>query len=254
MSFPVKPAMWCPGIRSGHPLGIGLEICLPIWSGGGNRLVDVSRLGRHGTFATGAWVPKWIASPLGPALDFDGGDVVIFGTEIAALDEPITLAAWLRWDGNAGYEVICATRDVAGYTWEFRIYEGHPNFLTDAGSQASALTLTSGQWCFVAVVVESDGNLTFWLDGESNTVGTKLITPGAEVFTVGDRASGSGGMDGAFAGQMVWSRALSVAEIEWLYREPWDLITHPTKVYLFYGALATGNRRRRVLICGRRRA
>ncbi|HUU97046.1 MAG TPA: hypothetical protein VM487_15010, partial [Phycisphaerae bacterium] len=69
MAFPVKPSMWCPGIRSGHPLANGLEGFWPMWEGSGDRLMDVSGNGKTGSAVD---APPWSSAAVGQGLMFDG--------------------------------------------------------------------------------------------------------------------------------------------------------------------------------------
>jgi len=228
MNFHMKPPMWAPGIRQGHPLAVGLELCVPAVEAGGTTVRNLARPGEIGVFGAGASAPTWQCGPMGPIVDFDGGDGVTFETSrFAALDEPLTLAAIVRWDGNASYETIMSTRDAGGYTWDFRVYQGKLNLLTDAGSQASTLTLTSGEWCLAVAqpLPAAEAGMRFFLDAEMEQTGAdRPITPGLEYLLLGCTAAGHF-MDGAFAGWWIWSRALTAGEIAELYYDPWGLIT-----------------------------
>jgi hypothetical protein len=45
----IKPAMWCPGIHTGHPFANGLLGHWPLWEGGGEVSMDVSGNGYEAT-------------------------------------------------------------------------------------------------------------------------------------------------------------------------------------------------------------
>ena len=259
--FPIKPGMHGHGIRSGHPLGIGLEAFWPFAEGGGNTIRNV-----HGGFGTGVFYGDvaWVATPFGPGLYFPGTDdwIDLDGAKGFADTDPHTYVAILY--GGLGDWIFCNSH-ATYYGTSFSTYGNKITFWSGDGSSltSSATALSATVWQMLSVTYNGDkadaAGVKFYRDGNADGTGqAKAAGWGASNLTQSKRIGAwwNGGYDlGGTLGMLAsWSRALSASEIEWLYRDPWDIITHPTKVYLFYGALATVNRRRRVLICGRRRA
>ena len=272
MSFPVKPSMWCPGIRSGHPLAQGLEAFYPLWEGSGDRVMDLSSGAVLDTWSGAVWTPQ----PSGTAIEFDqGGPDYIQGTmpawwssfstgTVVLMFTPYLRTAqaifWLGDKDTPSQYLYIGQAWADDLYYELRGAGGYELSRKTAGNEA--VFNTPMQVALVQDGVQDafyvNSKLTATADVQPSTDRTAwfddITAPDSISFGMMRDSSPAFPWSGALSLAAIYSRALSAGEIEWLYREPWDMITHPTKTYFFLTAAPAGNRRRRVLICGRRRA
>ncbi|MEZ4678444.1 MAG: LamG-like jellyroll fold domain-containing protein [Caldilineaceae bacterium] len=169
--------------------------------------------------ATGACPTAGVAGNNGNAAQFDGSNdrLSVPYEEALELDEA-TLMAWIQptWAaGSRGDNATILSMDdgtTTGYRWQ--INNDLNGMVLDNGttSQTLPLSLSSGQWAHVALVMQ-DGVWTGYLNGEP--MGTITQTFGSQVnlpLNIGSHASG-----GFFAGLLdevvIYERALDAEEI-----------------------------------------
>ncbi|MDQ6480586.1 LamG-like jellyroll fold domain-containing protein [Dyadobacter sp. LHD-138] len=139
----------------------------------------------------------------------------------------ITLAAWVKWDGNitngvsqaimmngnsgnSGYGLY-----IDGPTKNLTILLGGVAYLT------SSVKLTTNKWQHVAIV-RNNGTWLLYVDGLYYPLSTPTAapyTPGAYAsgrFSVGQNASGTENFSGFIDEVAIWERALNMAEINGL--------------------------------------
>lgn len=224
-----RPTGIFAGIEPDHPHNRGLVADWtvtnrPGWSRGAT-LRDLAMTVRRsypGTLTSG---PTWQGAKgrqggFG-ALQYDGSDDYVDCGTIAAMVQPVTVAAWVNPTNFA------ATRTIFGGTsgvLQFRINtSGVLAFvkLNILNIGASTGTVTAGVWSFVAGTYDAAGNFAFYLNGV--LIGTGTNSTNMEGFGVQLGRNGVSAGAEQFLGQMdsnlVLSRVLSAREIAALYDE-----------------------------------
>jgi hypothetical protein len=187
----------------------------------GSRAQDVS-----GHKAVGNLVGNttWSPALFGASLKFDGsGDYVSFAAKDWMVPGKVTVLAWANpvaieeasryvLSKGASY-VLDAMRAVSG--WDY------PHFYISGYRATSSKKMTAG--VFGQLVGTYDGAvIRIYLNGEET--GSKDYAGGigssSENLYVGVDKTTAGGFNGCISHVMIWSRALSAAEIAHLYREP----------------------------------
>ena len=238
------------------------------WLGSsGYRLLGRTGRGNHGTLtnmdAGTDWVGATVRGRSGYALDFDGSnDYVSFGNpSVVTSGRPLLVATWFRTTLNAQRAILA--KSLAGVaanrfwlTTEVNSV-GVNGELSGAGVAATFTTAyNDGNWHQLAGLYDGS-TLSLFYDGvfRSSTTISQL-GPSSYTLIVGKYNDASGGETGTtapFNGQIaevvIWSRTITVAEIQELYRlGPGWYQPYQRKRYAFVGGV-TFNRRRRIL-CG----
>lgn len=219
----------CPGgaINRANPLNVGLVsrwLALP-GRMSGPKWYDVAGT-NHGTFS-GA--PRWSATArpggLGEVRFAGFPDYVDLGTppSLIALEAPMTVSAWFKPDGVAGFQTIFARYTGAGLVYTFRLDSASLSCYISIPSSyqffSAPTAVTAGVWHFAAFVVggtTSSPTLRVILDGQDTSFSPSALdpTPNAAVpLSIGASQAGSEMLSGAIDDVRAWSRALSVTEI-----------------------------------------
>lgn len=249
MTLPMKPALWCPGIRQGHPLARGLVAAWP-WAGTAN-LRDV--VGNH--HMTAYNTPTVSSDEFGRVVAFDDGSTQYLEVNKPAVkDYPLTMACWFRSDDltidqclmcvgksiQLGYGVyLLASGDQAGDPVRAgrAAYGGFVYTSTSSGYSANV-------W-HQAVGLYASSTVTYaCIDGGNKGGGggaTKAALQwGATIIGNTSETSQQRYMSGRIAFPLIWSRVLSDLEVRWLYEEPWSLITPRKRTYFWVAASVAG--------------
>lgn len=190
------------------------------------KVYDVSGYGHTGTL-----VADTIGVPgrFGPALYFDGtDDYVAFGSpSVFTLNRNFTLCAWFQQNTTTDDNSLISH---GSGEWYFRA--DSTNKLAFLESQVANLlvgdTLLGTGWNFGAVTVGSGATatLTLYLNGEPDgtTTTTATFNDGIEQVVVGaDIQPGpvyASFFNGSIDSVQIFNRALSAAEIQGLYQDP----------------------------------
>lgn len=270
MSKPTSPAL-----QSGNPLATGLVRCIALTEGSGSNLADYSvnaaNLTTRTSFATASG--SWHTDPdQGSYLSFDGSTQDAFGpdTNLPIGNSARTFAFLVRSSSRtaaffAGYGT---TGDSAlGFAL------GTPNSNTQSAQGFLATTLThasasavdeaDGTWHLGHLVLDGSNNLTVFVDGVRVPVGNDGASTATSIvfspvstalsgrFYLGqigttagsnpDQSYGTNGngliYTGDMAGVWAWNRALSPADINNHYSDPWQMVrpsavVNPTSITL----------------------
>jgi len=238
MNFPMKPPMWAPGIRQGHPLAVRLEGFWPMWEGSGDRVMDVSPNGHHGTMHN-MDSGNWGAAPFGPQLDFDGANEFIDCGSPNALRGGLlsgcTISVLANYDnpGDALYPLVASCAAGAAHGYYLAVYQDDLRMQwSDAAAYARAHTsnkIATDEWLLLTGTY--DGNeIELYVNGLQQSLALELAGSGAPTWadsvTIGARDSGAADWwDGQIGAAWIHSRALSAGEIAELAYDPWGLIT-----------------------------
>jgi len=219
--------------------GVGLVGYWPMWEGSGNKVMDVSGNG-HDSPLVGS--PIW----LGDGLRFNGTDQYvdvgsIFDFRADTVDWSIV--AWIRTTTD-GDNYILGTDVSDG--WYARVDVAADNLLIkiDDGSDgvyaAGGPALNDGKAHQIAITLKGGGAFLGYVDGvEVITLTTGSVNDLVDTFYMGKPdPNNSYCYEGDILACMFWSRTLCAGEVEWLYREPYALITMPDNIALWAAATA----------------
>ncbi|MHA2079407.1 MAG: LamG-like jellyroll fold domain-containing protein, partial [Candidatus Thorarchaeota archaeon] len=226
-------------LNKSSPLAEGLALWVP--------MTDMSyhdRVGRNVFVPTNT--PTWlIDGKFGGVIDFDrASNEYLYLNKPIITAEPFTMACWFNIADNTNYHALMglATESGGGREWEsFMLLAqgavaGDPvrcwaYGTTDTGGPADTTTGYSvNTWHHACGVWTSDTSRAAFIDGGSKgTDSTDVGDVIAENTCIGAiyQYQGSlvvdGPTDGRIANACIWNRALSDAEVEYAYRNPWDL-------------------------------
>lgn len=222
----LKPPIWAPGIRTGHPLANGLIFCAPLWEGAGSVRDLVG-----GNAAALAGNADWKVLDTGPGLTNPGAaaDGVNFGNiPIGSGEAQLTVAGLVRPD-VASTEDMIASKHSGGPFYLSFLGAGDLRFMTqtaggrvDTDSPCVPSTTEFGLYAgtYDGATVRLYANGVQLANTEAQT---GALTSTAGNFWIGNYGTGAVGwsFNGDIALAAVWNRALSAGEIAQLYADPW---------------------------------
>lgn len=173
----------------------------------------------------------WTAGQINGALRFDGrDDYVDCGSSHSLAPETMTLAFWVRPQGNVSYQYILGKAVDIGYSCDYRVSTssgGQLEFRFGEGmgtaiTVRSSSELVADQWSHVAVV-RAGSVARLYLNGELEKSGSYSFAPTHKGHTLRIGSTGtSEGWAGYFEGKIddvrIYDFALSDTQIEQLYR------------------------------------
>ena len=242
-------------VNRGHPLARGLDAYWLMNEGGGRVLRDIA-----GNYTgTGRSTSARGVGRYGRHTKFSNAPNDNYDTTYTKALNDFTVLAWFYGDSTC-----VATARILDKVYTTGFWLGRNNTSTSnlwtAGCLQSSLpygtqvTLSDNQWHMFGQS-RSGTQQTVIGDGQNlatATVGSTALSPAS--LSIGGVISGGGTpLTGAISQVIVWSRALVASEYLSLYNNPYAMIAPPaaTKFYSYAAAVATGNRRRRILCAGR---
>jgi hypothetical protein len=216
----VKPARGLQ-LSISSELSRDLILCALFNEGSGSRAQDLSG---HKVAGTLAGNTTWSPGLFGASLKLDGsGDYVSFAAKDWMVAGKVTVLAWVnptaieevnRYVLSKGDSyVLDAMRGLSG--WDY------PHFYISGTRATSSKKLTAG--VFGQLAGTYDGAvIRIYLNGQQtgSTNYTGGIPSSSESLYVAVDKWTAGGFNGCISHVMIWKRALSAAEIAYLYREP----------------------------------
>jgi len=214
------------GIFATNVLAAGIEegliLYLPFDDGSEKVAKDASGVGNDGKIE-GA---KSVDGKIGKALQFDGKSFVEVESSdsLEALDETVTLAAWIKpkltgsgWqgvitkgnDGAEHFELLINTNGTVHTAWVFSIGRNHTN-------PGEAGTISADKWQHLAVTFKS-GEWVTYLDGEQLNNKTDVVgkmAPDGNPLVVGDERPQNRLFEGLIDEVAVFNRPLSQKEVK----------------------------------------
>ena len=239
MSAAMQPSMWCPGINLSHPLANGLVGAWPMWEGDGDKVMDYSGNGNHGTLTFMDPETDWVATEKGLAVELDGSnDHVSVPSITFGRTYPFTISAWYRPASSTQAKCIVSISDNTASDKQHAILH-----CVDGGAAGNKLSVMSrntgwedatsttavvaGEWVHVVGVWRSATVREVWFNGvlEDTNTGSATATSGANVLEIGrlGDATPNWQIAGSVGGVSVWGRGLSAGEIQQLYADPYAL-------------------------------
>ena len=190
--------------------------------GSGTAAADSSGSGHNGTLVNG---PAWTT---GPAVNFGGGLSLDGTNDYVSIANPSTLnfgtsdftiALWVkRQASGAEHTIFTKTADASWVSGGKELFISAGNKLVfgswGKGEVSSTGTITNdGLWHHVALTfVDSSNTVTFYIDGVASGGGTLNLAADGASHVV--KLSGFGSFRGVIDEFRIFSRALSVSEVQ----------------------------------------
>ena len=217
-------------IQIAHPNTRGIHGRWLCNEGTGDKIIDSSRKGNHGTLTNMDPATDWVEGKNGFALDFDGSDdhVLIPGAVITAA--PLTLMCWFNVvDITSAHCLISIANNGTDNQYfeliAFGAVGGDPLRMdTRSGGLTVAdasIPFSANTWHFAAGTVDEAGNIAVYLDGGNRGTNTGARTPTSLNSTsIGSlvRLSQQNFTTGRISNAMIYNRALSEGEVLMLFR------------------------------------
>jgi len=235
---PLKPTRGIL-LNKSHPLARGVVGCWLMSESTAAKVADLSGNKNDGTLQGDA---HFVGGKFGSALDFDGtGDYVSIPHHTSYKQANVTVSIWFKPDAtqDSWATVISLPYRTTGFSDPYVCYyiarnasNGYSSFAVTVGatdysaSDTNGTEWSDGKWCLATLTYDSE-TLRGYINGV--LVATNTGPSGAIDYTGGDTNLAIGRAseywaDQFFTGQvdhaMIWNRALSAAEVAWLYREP----------------------------------
>jgi hypothetical protein len=231
--FPYRNPLWKPPLGAqpdrSHPLSRDLVSWWLFNEGGGATLFDL--MGRNHGALTNA--PTWAPGRTGSSLSFlsssDQYVSVPYSTSLD-LNGPLTISAWVKTKsgGSGNYGIINQT--VGGGTnnhYQMQIETSKLVFRVDGPSGVrldGTLTFANDTWYFVCGTWDGATAKSYVLGPSQSEVLSASysgsLNTGSGVLYIGSLGSGVYRMNGQMDDARVYRRALSAAEVQQLYTQP----------------------------------
>lgn len=185
------------------------------------------------TYGTATTSTAWTSSPIGPAISFTGGRVILDTHASLNIAGPITLAAWII------PTTLGVNKHVIGGYKATSAFDGYGLDLTATGFQfwqgtawqagANSLTANVPAW----ITATHDGtNARMYANGRLiNTTVCAAPNLYTGTRTIGAASGGANAFSGVIGMVGIWSRALNSDEVMELHAAPYSLMT-PQRIYL----------------------
>ncbi len=222
-------------INWAHPLAKGLVACWVFNEGSGNKVYDIASHRYDLDFVNG---PVWSPGENGHSVLFDDGDSEYLGRGdgLGFTDWPITISCWFNSDAALNQSLMTIGDLDASNDIELRLRDpADSDIIIYIEDQGGGLEFagTSSNWSLNTLhhacgVIESDVKRSVYLDaGNKGTDIDNIGWPtGVDNTTIGATryaSTISQHMSGRIDLPMVWNRALTDDEVEWIYREPYAM-------------------------------
>lgn len=250
-----KPCRALGDIDWSHPLSRNLQICISFHEQGGSRVQEmVTRAYGTPSDVESHWNN---ARRYGSAWDVSNQeDQVLRYAASARWDfahPPITMAVYGHYFSTpVGFSVIFSNG--ASGRERFRIIKassgnGHQLQMSVRNSNDAGLSglAFSANMTFMAAASYDGASVRYFLNGQTSTVAyTQTPNTTGDGLNVGDQPSAGNNYNGLVAGVLVYSRALSVAELQRLYISPWAMLSrYPIRTQSPVGVTGGGGGTRR---------
>ena len=218
-------------INRAHPLAKGLVACWVFNEGSGEKAFDIASHKYDLDFNNG---PIWTPGKNGHAILFDDGSsehLQVNSTPVTA--PPVTMSLWSKSDANDTSQVAMGLFDLSATNMMHRILIGNTGVSNIVRAQSvdgggsgvadSTTEVTVNSWAHVCAIFGATNSRSIFLDGTDKQTETTNVDPtGIDRITIG--RSGDFTPGSPFSGKidlpMIWNRALTDDEVEWIFREP----------------------------------
>jgi len=228
----------------------------PMLAGSGDTVQDLSGNGHPGIFGAGAVSPAWTTGPLGPAVNFDGGDVIEMGDK--AIYEGMTQLTVIAWVYHTGSSLDnIASKAHSDPSWSLECHSGFPRFRTwtSGGYVEGDYTVNNPNVWQHAAGVYDGSNQMVYVNGVlvRSDAQTGTINSGSDSLAIGALSDNEGARTAYWEGDIdvvsIYSWPLTAYEINFLFQYPCFMFKDPDEVALLGayqeaapgGAAPTGN-------------
>jgi hypothetical protein len=196
---------------------------------------------QHGTLAG---PPVWATGQHGPALDFDQATLqrVQLGTTLDPPATGISIVMWVKWTdigASASYEVLMSKRDTfaaADMRWQLSGITGDGSREVRWNREGTTnvnfgSVLVSGRWQHL-VLTQNAANVILYLDAQvvNSLTAMTFGTDAAAIVTIGSNENEASAFNGLIDDVRLYSRALTPAEVAWLYTDPFADMARPRRI------------------------
>ena len=222
-------------LNKSHPLARGLVGCWLMNEGTGERIFDYSGNGNHGLMTNMDPTTDWKAGPHGWAVDFDGNDDYIsigakpiFDANRAyswhLLFSVASVGAIYRLmqkcvDGVSGYQIWLMN------TGAIVIQNAHTN------ETASSVPVCVASNIVYHVIVVYDDVVGIYINGIDETADSTIGIMVPDYTSDHKITATQNTFLGCVQSAAIYDRALSPAEIAWLYREPYAMFENTSRSF-----------------------
>lgn len=228
-----------PGARVdwGHPLARGLVGCWLFNEGGGTRVRNHGSWGPAYDATSTTTTQGWEQGPAGAASALNRSNRVF---DVSSPPQAPKLSIVCRYKTSSGSQGQIMNRDQAAgqRVWQFRNDPGalRAIFYNSSGGAAgeatSASTINDGKWHQLAATWDL-ATIQCFVDGRANGTAVSYAGPmtaqAAQLRFCGDSSFAGNGDVGSIDYAYVYDRALSPAEIEQLYFDPFCMFMQPRR-------------------------
>jgi len=246
----------CAAESESPGLWTGLQgLWMPSLGPTGLTLRDWSGKGNHGTLTSMDPATDWVAGEKGWALDYDGSNDYVGAAGPQSLMAGATQATIVMLAFRPGSVMTnCGFGNTNNYRFNLLHYFNTiycQNGLSHYPNVANSAT----GWVHYAMTWSSVDDFKLWVNGKQLTLGSDQSNPPAlaSAANLGDWTIGAEIANGRYSTGKIglvclYNRVLSVPEIQHLHADPHALVRPRRRV--FKAAVATGNRRRRMILFG----
>jgi len=197
----------------------------------GKDVCDSSGNGNDGDNNGATWTAEGdTPSGQGYALDFNGSTDYVNCENDPSIDitHPITISAWVYPKGFRSFNTIVGKRDnssAVNYVLRINSNTALSYYFADGAWRIYSKSYTFNQdtWYYVAVTVDSNGNITFYVNGSNIGSSSTTFTPVAASNPLGIGSYRGDAAAEVFTGTIdevrIYEEALSSAQIKKLYVE-----------------------------------
>ena len=237
-------------LNRSHPLARGLICCQLFNEGAGRHLFDLSR-NNDMSYVVPDYTSTWQG---GGGIKTDSTKYATIPTLDLTAYDAVTVVATTRAEALSGNQILWELSDNFNFNQQsFLAYCAGSYIYIDQNASGMDVWKTTpisvNQACQIAGVYQLDGGrITGYVNGTvsgslTSANSTQSGTYGSYPLYVGARAGSSLFFDSFYKRFYIYNRALSPAEIGWLYREPDAMIDRITgRVYAFGGIVGTAVR------------
>lgn len=221
-------------------------LAMPMWEGAGNRAIDLSGYGNHGTLTNGA---KWVAK----GVEFDGTDDCVADTFTGMSNSVATVSCWIypHTEGEGRSGRIIMLKPSSGWNVIFFDSGGANRLKIGIADAISGVTRTGTN---NDITLNAWNHVVYSYDGSAGGTGIKIYVNGSEVtyasttgansisavatnFIIGaNNIGGDQAFDGIMENFLVFDTVITASQAKFLYDNPYFMYRMPEELYGYAAA------------------
>ena len=233
-----------------HPLMKGCVGWWPLNDGAGTKAKDISGNGNDGTQSGGV---SWVSTEKGTVASFDGTDdrINVSGITTDFDSSDFTVSMWVNLHDSSDNQYFWVREGTSGVAYLLWITAGVLRYFNATSgnwtrTDYNVVSSLVDQWSHLTVCVSGDkllsSSISVYKNGSlltpsSQFNGSSTLLDGSGDFVIAGRtADNTRNIDADIQNVRVYSRALSAAEVQTLYDDPWVGLATDSLVYAYYSA------------------